>query len=156
MLFILSSGLMVAAWEAAMLYVIAAPGMLAAGAADVARIGSSISAANSAAAQTTEVVAAARDEVSAAISSLFSNYAQFQALSARAAFHTEFVQALNGAGRSRRNRGDPRLRGYRGPGHQFDGRHCHRWCQRALSWFSLRRLWVWRRRLYGYGDVDKS
>ncbi|MGO9380803.1 MAG: PE domain-containing protein [Mycobacterium sp.] len=72
----------------------ASPEVLAAGAADAARIASSIRAANSAAA------------------------AQFRALSAR-------------------------------PGHQFDGRYCLRWCQRALSGFSLRRLWVTGRRSSG-------
>lgn len=81
---------------------IASPEVLAAGAADAARIGSSIRAANSpAAAQTTEVVAAAGDVVSAAASSL------------------------------------------------FDGRYCLGWCQRALRWFSLRRLWVTGRRSSG-------
>ena len=84
-----------------MSYVIAVPDTLAAAAADVASIGSSINAAHSAAAApTTAVVAAAGDEVSAAISSLFSGYGkEFQALSARAAeVHAQFVQALNGAG----------------------------------------------------------
>jgi PE family len=80
--------------------VIAAPGMLAAAASDVAGIGSSIRAATVAAAgQTTSVAAAAADEVLAAIAALFSGHAQeFQALSAQASsFHSQFVQALNGA-----------------------------------------------------------
>ncbi len=85
-----------------MSYVIAAPGMLAAAAADVADIGSSLSEANgAAAASTTTVIAAGGDEVSAAIASLFSsNGTAFQALSAQAAeFHSQFVRALNaGAG----------------------------------------------------------
>ena len=84
-----------------MSYVIAVPETLAAAAADVASIGSSINAAHSAAAApTTAVVAAAGDEVSAAISSLFSGYGkEFQALSAQAAaFHARFVQTMNGAG----------------------------------------------------------
>jgi triacylglycerol lipase len=70
-----------------MSYVIAAPEMLAAAAADVAGIGSSLNAANAAAtARTTAVIAAAEDEVSGAIASLFSGYGQqFQALSVRAA-----------------------------------------------------------------------
>ena len=70
-----------------MSYVIAAPEMLATAAADVAGIGSSLNAANAAAtARTTAVIAAAEDEVSAAIASLFSGHGQqFQALSARAA-----------------------------------------------------------------------
>ena len=58
-----------------------------------------MSAANAAAAgSTTAVIAAAGDEVSAAIASLFSSHAQqFQALSAQASvFHEAFVQALNG------------------------------------------------------------
>ena len=60
-----------------MSYVIAAPEMLAAAAADVAGIGSSLSDANaSATASTTAVVAAAEDEVSAAIASLFSAHGQ--------------------------------------------------------------------------------
>ncbi len=60
-----------------MSYLIAAPGMLAAAAADVASIGSSLSAAHvAAAAPTTAVVAAAGDEVSAAIASLFSGHGQ--------------------------------------------------------------------------------
>jgi hypothetical protein len=81
-----------------MSYVITAPDMLAAAAADVAGIGSSLSEANAAAAaSTTRVIAAAGDEVSAAIASLFSSHGiAFQALSAQAAaFHSRFVQALN-------------------------------------------------------------
>jgi hypothetical protein len=65
-------------------------------------IGSALHAANAAAAvPTTGVVAAAGDEVSAAVAALFSRHAQeFQALNARAAaFHTEFTHLLNaGAG----------------------------------------------------------
>ena len=84
-----------------MSFVIAAPEMVASAASALASIGSMIGEANAAAvAPTTGVVAAAEDEVSAAIASLFSSHAQnFQALSAQAsAFHTQFVQALNGAG----------------------------------------------------------
>jgi hypothetical protein len=64
--------------------VIAAPDILAAAAADVAGIGSSLAEASGAAASsTTKVIAAAGDEVSAAIASLFSGHGQgFQALSA--------------------------------------------------------------------------
>ena len=83
-----------------MSYVIAGPELLGAAATDVAGIGSSIRAATVAAAvPTTVVIAAAGDEVSAEIASLFSSHAQeFQALSAQAsAFHAEFVQALSGA-----------------------------------------------------------
>ena len=85
-----------------MSYVIAAPELLAATAADVAGIGSSLSAAHAAAAASTTHAAAAEDEVSAAIASLFSSHAQdFQALNAQAsAFHSEFVQALNSASSS--------------------------------------------------------
>ena len=84
-----------------MSYVIAAPDMLAAAAADVAGIGLSLSEAHAAAAgPTTGILAAAEDEVSAAIASLFSSHGTaFQALSAQAAdFHSQFVQALNSAG----------------------------------------------------------
>ena len=75
-----------------MSYVIAAPEMLAAAAADVAGIGSSLSEANAAAAtQTTGVLAAAEDEVSAAIAALFSTHGQgFQALSTRWASLTQY------------------------------------------------------------------
>ena len=89
-------------WEGnQMSYVIAAPEALVAAASNVAAIGSTIGAANAAAATlTTGVLAAAGDEVSAAIASLFSSHAQdYQALSGQAAaFHTQFVQALTGAG----------------------------------------------------------
>ena len=81
-----------------MSYVIAAPEMMAAAAGDLATIGSDLSAAHTAAAaQTTGVLAAAEDEVSAAIAALFSAHGQgFQALGAQAAaFHDQFVQALN-------------------------------------------------------------
>ena len=51
---------------------------------------------------TTGIVAAAGDEVSAAITTLFDRYAQeFQALTAQATlFHDRFVGALSGAGAS--------------------------------------------------------
>ena len=83
-----------------MSFVIAVPEFVASAATDLSTIGSGLSAANAAAvAPTTAVVAAAGDEVSAAIASLFSGHAQeFQALGARAAaFHAEFVRALSGA-----------------------------------------------------------
>src|SRR5215472_14365040 len=82
-----------------MSYAIAATDMLTAAAADVAGIGSSLTAA--AAASTSGVVAAAGDEVSSAIASLFSGHGRlFQGLSAEAAaFHEQFVHALTaGAG----------------------------------------------------------
>ena len=83
-----------------MSFVVVAPEMLTYAATHLVSIGSTISAANAAAAaQTTGMLAPAADEVSAAVTTLFSGHAQqFQALSAQAAaFHTEFVQALNGA-----------------------------------------------------------
>ncbi|MCV7099728.1 PE family protein, partial [Mycobacterium palustre] len=84
-----------------MSYLIATPEFLSVAATNVAGIGSSLSAANAAAAaSTTQVTAAAGDEVSTAIASLFSAHAQdFQAFSAQAAaFHNQFVQALTSAG----------------------------------------------------------
>ncbi|KAA1250658.1 PE family protein [Mycobacterium simiae] len=85
-----------------MSFIIAVPKMVAAAASDLANIGSTISTANAAAAlETTSVLAAGADEVSAAIAALFGTHAQaYQALSAQAAaFHAEFVQTLNtGAG----------------------------------------------------------
>src|SRR6202795_152470 len=85
-----------------MSFVIAAPGFVTAAASDLASLGSTISSANAAAAtQTTGVLAAAEDEVSAAIAAVFSTHGQgYQALGARAAaFHDQFVQALTaGAG----------------------------------------------------------
>src|ERR1700751_4192679 len=85
-----------------MSFVVAVPEVLGTAATDLASLGSTLSAANAAAATpTTGVLAAAEDEVSAAIASLFSGHAQaYQALSAQAAvFHQQFVQALTaGAG----------------------------------------------------------
>jgi hypothetical protein len=85
-----------------MSYVIAAPEMMTSAATDVATIGSTLSAANAAAAApTTGIVVAAQDEVSAAIAQLFSGHGQaYQALSAQAAaLHDQFIQALTaGAG----------------------------------------------------------
>jgi hypothetical protein len=82
--------------------VIATPDVMAAAATDLANIGTTIRAANAAAAtQTTGVFAAAEDEVSAAVAAVFSAHGQgFQALGAQAAaFHAQFVQALTvGAG----------------------------------------------------------
>jgi hypothetical protein len=79
------------------------PEAMATASSDLTGIGRVISEANTAAAvPTTQVLAAADDEVSAAIASLFSSHARdFQALSAQAAaFHAQFVQALAGAGNS--------------------------------------------------------
>jgi hypothetical protein len=85
-----------------MSYLVAAPDMLAVAAAQVHGIGSTLSAATTAAAAapTIEVLAAGQDEVSAAITAVFGSYGQaYQTLSAQAAvFHTQFVQTLNAAG----------------------------------------------------------
>jgi hypothetical protein len=86
-----------------MTFLTAAPAMVAAAASDVAGIGSTLSAANAAAVvPTTALMPAAADEVSTAIASLFSSYAQaYHSLTAQAAnFHQQFVQALNSAGNS--------------------------------------------------------
>ncbi|MGB9302842.1 MAG: PE family protein, partial [Mycobacterium sp.] len=83
-----------------MSYVIAVPEHLAAAAAGLAGIESTLSSANSAAAgPTSNLLAAAGDEVSAAIAGLFNAHAQeYQALSAQAAvFHNNFVQTLTGS-----------------------------------------------------------
>jgi hypothetical protein len=83
-----------------MSYITAVPEMLASTAADVERIGSAISAARAnAAAPTTGLLAAADDEVSAAIANLFGRYGQeYQAVIAQAAaFHSQFTQALGTA-----------------------------------------------------------
>src|ERR1700758_3011158 len=81
---------------------IAVPELITTAATDLSNIGSTLSAANAAAAPpTTGVLAAAEDEVSAAIAAVFSAHGQgFQALGAQAAvFHAQFVQALTeGAG----------------------------------------------------------
>ena len=75
--------------------------MMTSAASNLATIGLDLSAANAAAAApTTGILVAGADEVSAAVASLFSSHGQqFQALSAQAAaFHAQFVQALNSAG----------------------------------------------------------
>ena len=81
-----------------MSFVIAAPEFVAAAATDLADIGSVLGSANAAASiPTSNVLAAAEDEVSTAIASLFGAHGQaYQALGAQAAaFHQEFVQLLN-------------------------------------------------------------
>ncbi|SOJ56630.1 PE-PGRS family protein PE_PGRS16 [Mycobacterium simulans] len=86
-----------------MTFVIAAPEALSAAALDLAGYRSALSAADAAAAAaTTQVQAAASDEVSIAISALFRDYAQlYQALSAQAAaFHSDLVAHLNAAAAS--------------------------------------------------------
>ncbi|BBX99356.1 hypothetical protein MLAC_46500 [Mycobacterium lacus] len=80
-----------------MSFVVAAPDMLAAPAADLARINSALSAVNAAAsAPTTALAAAAEDEVSAAIAALFGSYGEaYQTMTAQVAgFPDRFVQAL--------------------------------------------------------------
>ncbi|WP_459758256.1 PE family protein, partial [Mycobacterium riyadhense] len=77
--------------------VIVTPELLAAAATDLARLGSTVSAANAAAsAPTVTLLAAGADEVSAAVASLFGAHGQaYQVLSTQAAaFHQQFVQAL--------------------------------------------------------------
>ncbi|MDT5218270.1 MAG: hypothetical protein QOF15_375, partial [Mycobacterium sp.] len=81
-----------------MSFVIAAPEMMTAAAADLANIGSAVSLANSAAAaHLTGMLTAGADEVSLAIASLFSGHGtEYQAVSkAVTAFHDQFVQSLN-------------------------------------------------------------
>ncbi|WP_280177807.1 cellulose binding domain-containing protein [Mycobacterium pseudokansasii] len=81
----------------------AVPEALAAAAREITGIGSTLSAANAAAAApTTGLLAAGADEVSAAIAGLFSSHArEYQALSAQAvAFHEQFVTALTASARS--------------------------------------------------------
>lgn len=79
-----------------MSFVIAAPEALDSAATDLVVLGSTLGAATAAAAaQTTGIVAAAHDEVLAAIAALFSAHGQaYQAASAQAAaFHTRFIRA---------------------------------------------------------------
>ncbi len=78
-------------------YLTAAPEALAAAASEFAGLGEAIDAATVAAAtRTTAIVAAAQDEVSAAVAALFGGHGRrFQALSAQAsAFHDRFVGLL--------------------------------------------------------------
>ncbi|CAM4065545.1 PE family protein [Mycobacterium basiliense] len=85
-----------------MSFVSTVPDMVTAAAGDLAGIRSALGEATAAAAiPTTEVAAAAADEISLAVSRLFGSFAQdFQLVSAQAAaFHAEFVALLNtGAG----------------------------------------------------------
>jgi len=86
-----------------MSFVVAVPELLGTAATDLASLGSTISSAHAAAAApTTGVLAAAGDEVSAAIAAVFSAHGQgFQALGAQAtAFHEQFVQQLNASAHS--------------------------------------------------------
>ncbi len=89
-----------------MSFVIAAPESVTAAATDLISVGSTIDSAHrSAAAATTGIVAAAQDEVSTAVASLFSSYAKdYQSVSAQAAaLHDRFVQALAGAATAYQN-----------------------------------------------------
>lgn len=86
-----------------MSFVVADTELVSNAAGNLARIGSIISEANSAAAaQTTSTLAAGADEVSRAVAAVFSAHAQgYQALSAQAtAFHNQFVQTLAGGAQS--------------------------------------------------------
>jgi hypothetical protein len=86
-----------------MSFVIAAPELMTAAAADLATIRSDLSAAHTAAAASTVAVTpAAADEVSAAISGVFGRYAQgFQSLADHAAaFHDLFGQTLSASAAS--------------------------------------------------------
>ena len=86
-----------------MSFLLVAPDILQTAAADVAQVGSAVTAGNLAAAlPTTEVAAAGADEVSAAIAALFGAHAQqYQAVAARAAtYHEQFVSTLNAAAAS--------------------------------------------------------
>jgi PE-PPE domain/PE family len=81
--------------------IVATPELLESTAANVERIRSEISAAHAnAAGPTTGLLAAAEDEVSEAVANLFGDYGrQYQALLTRATeFHSQFSQALAGAG----------------------------------------------------------
>lgn len=78
-----------------MSFVLISPEVVSAAAGDLANVGSTISAANkAAAAATTQVLAAGADEVSARIAALFGMYGlEYQAISAQvAAYHQQFVQ----------------------------------------------------------------
>jgi len=84
-----------------MSFVSAVPDVLTSASGDLTGIGSAIRVANAAASgSTTQVVAAAQDEVSAAISGLFGSYAQdYQAVIGQATlFHEQFAQALSTGG----------------------------------------------------------
>jgi hypothetical protein len=81
-----------------MSFLLAVPEVMSDATTTLANLGSTVSAAQAAAAApTTGLLAAAGDEVSTAIAAMFSQYASsYQALSAQAAaFHTQLVQTLN-------------------------------------------------------------
>ncbi|MCQ4360497.1 PE family protein, partial [Mycobacterium gordonae] len=86
-----------------MSFVVSSPDVVASAASDLARLGSTIRTANSAAAATTtRLLPAAADEVSTAVAALFGQQAQsYQALSLRAAaFHEQFVAAITSSAAS--------------------------------------------------------
>lgn len=78
-----------------MSFVIATPEMLTTAATDLAKIGSTITAANTAAAAVAKVLPASADEVSVAVAALFGTHAQeYQTVSAQVAtFHDRFVDS---------------------------------------------------------------
>ena len=80
-----------------MSFVSVVPDFVAQAAGKLEGLGSSLSAANAAAATTTAVVAPGADQVSAAITALLGTHAEeYQAVSAQAAdFHSQFVNLLN-------------------------------------------------------------
>ena len=80
-----------------MSYVVAVPQLLSSAATELATMGAALNSASTAVAlPTTAIPAAAADEVSAAVASLFAGYArEYQALSAQvSAFHQQFVESL--------------------------------------------------------------
>jgi len=82
-------------------YITVVPDVIASAATDLTSIGSTVGAADAAAAaSTTQVLAAGADEVSTAIAALFGAQARgYQAVSAQAAaFHQQFVQAMRAGG----------------------------------------------------------
>src|ERR1700743_603225 len=83
-----------------MSFMFISPGALEAAAQELARIHSTISAADTAAASITQLAPAAADEVSAAIAELFGTYGQvYQSLIGQAgSFHSQFVQSLASGG----------------------------------------------------------
>src|SRR4051812_17522468 len=84
-----------------MSHLLAVPEFFTSAASDVAGIGSTLNAATAAAAApTTQVLAAANDEVSVALASLFGGYGDtFQQFSTQAAaYHAQFMHALSRSG----------------------------------------------------------
>ncbi|EFI31179.1 predicted protein [Mycobacterium tuberculosis 94_M4241A] len=80
----------VAVRRISMSFVNVAPQLVSTAAADAARIGSAINTANTAAAATTQVLAAAQDEVSTAIAALFGSHGQnYQAIRAQVAAYLQ-------------------------------------------------------------------